>query len=240
MTTGSNRHVSPSQINTFARCPRKWAYSRTAERTETAATKFGTKVHTILEDWLLARKLPSPNTPEGRCALAGLEHLPMPKTDGLTIEAELLLHYDNVKYVGRIDFALVTPTGITIGDHKTTKDLSYAKTEDDLLEDSQRIIYSYWAAQTYGAQEVNAKWVYYQRHPPVSHTVEFSESSSRIAERFEDLHKRFSLPIIQADPERPTSVERNLGACGDFGRCPYIDQCYKDDPLPKTNPLDFL
>lgn len=234
------RHVSPSQINTFARCPRKWLYSRTAPRSETPATRFGSKVHTILEDWLLHRKPPNPKTPEGRCALAGMQHLPMPRTDGLHIEAELLMHYDNVKYVGRIDFMMLDEDSVLIGDHKTTKDFRYAKTEDELLDDPQRIIYSHWAAEKYQVQEVHAKWVYYQRSPAESMTVEFKESRAGIADRFKQLHNKYSLPIIQADINDPLSVSRNLEACGDFGGCPYRAQCHAADAPPQINPLDFF
>lgn len=219
-------HVSPSQISTFARCPRKWAFSRTAERSETPATKFGTKVHTILEDWLLERKLPSPNTPEGRCALEGLPHLPMPKSDGLEIERPLLMFYDNVKYVGRIDFIVTTKSTVTIGDHKTTKNLDYAKTVEDLLDDPQRIVYSHWAAEEFDRDEVHAKWVYYQRHPAASITVELTESREEIADRFKKLHEKYSLPIVQSDGIPPMEMTPNYDACGDFGGCPHRNECH--------------
>jgi RecB family exonuclease len=230
-------HVSPSQINTFARCPRKWAFSRVAERNETPATKFGTKVHEILESWLLERKLPSANTQEGRCALEGLKHLPMPQSEGLHIEHPLEMEYDDVRYVGRIDFIHVAEAGITVGDHKTTKDLSYAKTEEDLLDDPQRIIYSHFIAQTFGVEDVEAKWVYYQRFPPASAVVSFSESSAAIEERFQELHNKYSLPIVQAHGVDPMELPPNYEACGDFGRCPFIDQCHKDKPRATLSQL---
>ena len=231
-------HVSPSQINTFKRCPRRWGFSRVAERTSTPATRFGTRVHEILENWLEHKTLPSANTDEGLCALSGISHLPMPKTDGMVVEAPLDMVYDGVTYVGRIDLLIVDGDAVTVLDHKTCSDLRWMKTEDELLDDPQRIVYSHWAATTQNVAHVTAKWVYYQKRPPESRVVEFTESAETIAERFDELHKKYALRIIQSAGRDPMTLEPNYDACGDYGGCPHRTTCHKD--LTLAYKLDWI
>lgn len=220
-------YVSPSQINTWSQCQRKWSFSRQRPKSNTPATLFGSRVHTILEDYLIEGKVPSPNTDEGRCAIAGLGNIPMPGT--CQVEAKLDIVHDSVAYTGRIDFHTVTPEGVTIGDHKTCKSLTYAKTKAELLDDPQRIIYSHWAAITYDVSEVTAMWVYYQRKPPESRVVSFTEPASLIEMRFQELHRKYSLPIIQAQNADPFDLPQSLDHCDAYGGCPYRKECHAQE-----------
>jgi hypothetical protein len=68
--------------------------------------------------------------------------------------------------------------------------------------------------------------------------VELMESADAIADRFEKLHKKVSLPIIQADGVDPQELAPNYAACDDFGGCPYRKKCFA--PLPLSELLKHV
>ncbi|MEC9048904.1 MAG: PD-(D/E)XK nuclease family protein [Planctomycetota bacterium] len=231
--------ISPSQIKTYhEQCPRRWWYSRNRPRPprrDDDPAVFGDRVHLVLEDWLQYGTVLDLGTREGKTAIAGLGFLPPPKA--ALVEGKFSFVYDRVKYNGRIDFTTDYEQGqhITIGDHKTIGQLHRHKTEDELVWDPQRIIYSMWGVLRYRVQRVTARWVYYQRVTKSrkhgkSTVVEFTEEADMIRERFEDLHKRRSLPILNArlDDRGPTALPRNMENCNLFPPhgCPYREECH--------------
>ncbi len=250
-------YVSASQESTWLDCPRKWAYSRGRERTDTEQTSFGKRVHTIAELWLRDGVPPDPRSKEGKCLLSGIEHLPMPgtclveqpldfvwpppiecdcsraaeDTDHEPCEHEA----DSVRYIGQSDF-VVPPAydTVLVGDHKTTGDLCWAKTEDELANDPQAIVYSHWAAETFDATYVEARWVYYRRDGRGSRKVSITAHRDAIRERFEDLHRRVALPIIQAHGVPPELFPRapTDEPCSKYSGCPYRTECWHGvDPV---------
>ena len=232
--------ISPSQIATWNTCPRRWWYSRNRPRgPEHPAAAFGTRTHAQLEEWLLHGKPPDPDTDEGRRALPGLAYLPLPRTAAVEVQFEM--PEGAALYNGRIDFLFGYDPGrcIVVGDHKTTGDFRYAKTEEDLLDDPQRIVYSRWAAKTWGVDEVIATWVYYRRRgAPKAMTITLSEPSTRTEERFQALHERVGLPIVQGRSEPiPDSFPRNLSSCHLYppNGCPFKNECHMG-----TEPADLL
>jgi hypothetical protein len=72
----NTHHVSASQVGTRKDCARRWAFSR-FYRPSNRYADFGTKVHEHKDAWI-ERRIPPPDTPEGRCLLAGLGDLPAP------------------------------------------------------------------------------------------------------------------------------------------------------------------
>ena len=229
----SNNRVSPSQVNTWDTCKRRWWYSRRRPRTSNVYAEFGTRVHALLESWLalgIAPPLRSPAGPDkhGLCAVQGLGLIPAPRT--AIVEQGFKLDYQGVRWNGRIDFLhdYRAQGPITIGDHKTISKLARAKTSDELLVDPQRIVYAAWAAATFSVRSVTATWVYYQRTSPKSRRVDVTESSTEIWQRFRDLHHRVGLPILAATSiETPHAFPRNLDACQLYPPhgCPYAGEC---------------
>lgn len=218
-------HVSPSQIHTWRKCRRKWAYSRVRPRSSNKYAAFGSKVHEYREHWLRDCVPPDANTPEGRCAIAGLELLPMPGTVG--VEVGIRFTFEDVVYVGYADVLQWAP--VHVHDHKSCGSFDYALTEQDLLTDPQRIIYSFWAAWVLAAPQVGATWHYLQRKPPRAKPVSIVEDSTTIAARFVDLHRRDGLPIIQsqADGIDPENYPRSLDHCSAYGGCPFAEECLR-------------
>lgn len=219
-------HVSPSQIHTWRKCQRKWAYSRTRPRASNKYAAFGTRTHAQLEGWLRDGTPPDANTPEGRCAIAGLELLPMP--GAAMVEIPIRFEYDGVSYVGIADVLAAGEGSAHVMDHKTCGSFDFALTAEDLLDDPQRIIYSYWASFVLAAPWVGATWRYLQRKPPRHRPVSVVEDAPTIGARFVDLHQRDGLPIAQAHaagPINPEHFPRSLDHCGAYGGCPYAEEC---------------
>ena len=231
-------HVSPSQIATFRDCPRKHAYSRVRPRTENKWAAFGSRAHTIAENWLEHGTPPDANTPEGVCILAGLGDLPMPRSPGSVVEHQFRETYLGATYTGRIDLVYGYRPGISvvICDHKTTGNLDYmmsldpahAGTDRDFTADPQRIVYSYWATQALGVESVTAHWQYYRRKPPLSRSIKMAEPAAEIEARFLRLHAAYSLPILAAVGHPPEHSARNLASCRKYGACPYRTECHHD------------
>ena len=217
---------------------RKWAYSRVRPRVDSKYTLFGTRTHKYREDWLTYATPPDANTPEGRCALAGLELLPMPGT--CLVEASTDFRYGGVKYVGKAD-VVEYQTEVHVHDHKTCGSFDYALTSETLLTDPQRILYSYWAASVFQAPSVRATWHYLRRTRPVCKPVTVVEDTPTIAARFAELHHRDGLPIYQAHASGapPEAYPRNLDHCGAFGGCPYAEECLAD-VSPMTRAMSAL
>lgn len=217
-------HVSPSQIATWRNCQRKWAYSRTRPRTANKYAEFGTEVHRQREQWLTSGTPPDTNTPEGRCAMAGLELLPMPGT--CLVEEHIDFNYLDVDYKGFAD--AIDPATGTVHDHKTCGSFDYCLTEDGLRDDPQRIIYSFWAANVLEQSHVTATWHYLRRNPPECRPVSITQDLQSIEAAFINLHERYSLSIVEAADKPPEELPRNLSHCGAYGGCPYAEECLAD------------
>jgi hypothetical protein len=213
---------------TWLACQRKWAYSRQRPRTTNQWAEFGTRAHALIEGWLVDRKAPDPSTPEGACVVPALAHLPAPGSD-LAVEVPIDFQYENVAYVGYADLVYgYRPREIVVvHDHKSTGDLKWAKTPEDLVEDPQRITYSHALATKLDVEHVLAVWGYMQRKPPrPPRLVPVLEHRDAIAVRFERLHRRAGLPIVQAHGLPPEQLPRDLSHCSAFGGCPYRAECH--------------
>lgn len=238
-------HVSPSQIETWRGCQRRWAYSRIRPRTTNEYAAFGTRVHGILERWLEHRLTPDHKTAEGLCALAAVPELPQPQQPGAAVEHGFAFVSDGVTvilcdsddaalavahaarlgpawvaYVGRIDLLdRFTPAAyVRVTDYKTCGDLARAdETRGSFEENVQRIVYSVYVAARFAVASVVARWIYLRRTPPKAEPVEMVEGAGDLAARFARVHRNYSLPIVRAAGIHPTELPRNLGHCYAYG-----------------------
>ena len=150
---------SPSQIDSFRTCERKWGW-KTLEGIDgqNKSAALGEAVHALLEDWL-RDGTPIPDTFEGKIAMAGIHLLPAPGV--AEVERKFRFQTPTAKYTGKVDFHYRDPaTGLwVIGDHKTTSGLGWAKTPDNLREDPQAMIYAHEAMLRHEVQEVELFWL---------------------------------------------------------------------------------
>ena len=234
--------ISPSQVNTFRMCPRRycWEYVWGMRPPSTAKQQFGTDVHSHIENWLRTATMP-PATPSGRTALQGLHLLPAPD-DRLVVEDKFKYFWTEGIDVGGLADVLVPPElSPVLGypmviDHKTTSDLRWAKTAEKLLVDPQFLIYSVYAMLRWDVSDVVARWVYYvasaprngARQPKGVRAITARASAndpifrSHLARLTDDMKVIHGIRIAKPDANKlPASPE----SCGAYGGCPHAERC---------------
>ena len=228
------RHVlSASQLSTFTLCQRKWAWRYIAgvQEPSGAAAVLGGEVHSVLEAWLASGVAPDRSTRPGTIALAGLKHLPPPGSG--VVEHGFLLHTPRNTYIGYIDWQGFFDGLVTILDHKTTSNLAYAKTAEDLLSDIQALIYALFACIAWNTKEVQLKWVYYTtastpRSPaPTKTKIHLPLVLDRF-DAIETVGEEIGRHI--AHQTHPLALPATVSACGAYGGCPHRTRCNLSEP----------
>lgn len=222
--------LSASQVETFANCERKWAWRYVAQIEAPAGpgAELGKVVHAALESYFRSGSLDF-TTEVGYIAASGLEHLPPVGTFGLRIEEEF--HFfgpSGHSYLGYKDLQL-PPTGETPGvviDHKTTRDLRWQKTEQDLRTDIQATLYAVDYFREYpDEQEVELHWVYYltgsTRKSAITKIKVNQQAIWMEFQRIEKIAERMAAAALK----QPLELQPNVDHCSAFGGCPYQGQC---------------
>ena len=216
--------LSASQIQTFADCQRKWAW-RYVEGVEDAPNKsaeLGKAVHAELEKYLRGGDIDF-TSEIGYIAASGLEHLPKPGTPDLIVEEEF--HFEGPSghtYLGYKD--LEEPGTIT--DHKTTSDLKWAKTPEDLQTDIQATLYAVDYFRKHSEEKsVQLRWVYYQTRNTKKSTVTLLTVDQR-----ETWNKFLAIEQIagrmhEASKLRALDLPANINHCSAYGGCPHQGRC---------------
>lgn len=221
--------LSASQVDTWTLCQRKWAWSyiEKIKKSNNFAT-LGTDVHQVLADWLEKGKPIDTTSQIGRIILPGLKHLPPPGTAGLEIEKGFELETEAAKYRGFKDLQYMSSEGIpVVGDHKTTTDFKWAKTEDDLRKNTQSIIYAQDALNRYEAKAVDLRWVYYRTTgSPGSHLVKLRVVQSEVEDQMGLIDETAS-EILKAYKTftKATDADPTPTACEAYGGCVYMENC---------------
>lgn len=258
--------TSPSALDTFGvegfkgfegeACERKWGWDKICgiRKAPSASAEDGSKIHTVLENYLMTGVIDHSDPRIGAIASSGTHLLPP-----LVHEIEVKGRFHSprnplIVYRLRKDFGVhpfnwdengqPTPGRgrPLIGDHKSTKSIdSYAKSERDLHRDIQAVVYAKseidrWAP--YGVDAVDGLWVYYEtgkvRRAEVRRWTMGRDEIEKSFEKIELRAERIA-SIVQASrasdatPEakrlRVLSLPYNAQACTAFGGCPYQGQC---------------
>ena len=249
--------LSASQIGTYIDCKRKWGWRYLAGYRDPAGSsaQVGSRVHEILEGYLTHGTPPNymevlelPNArgekktyEPGRIAEAFLPFLPAPGPH-LDIEAEFWHEY----YYGKVDVAYLADTGApVVMDHKTSSNIKlYAKTEEDLLGDTQAMIYADVAMEQTGAKEAYLVWNYGSTSRPYEvkrvalkvlreHSRAVLESFAPTAEEMQTLYK---IKAYEEQTQPPETLHQTLTdmvltlppsmeSCGKYGGCPNLARC---------------
>ena len=239
-------HVSASSIELYRSCPRKWYYTYMLGRRgkTTEAMLRGTKVHAVLEEYLLNGTTPSGRSQVVKIASPGIDLLPARNPSKQRVEAPLedfKIPNLPVPFKGFIDLLDLTD-GVHILDHKTTSNLDkWTKTEEELAVNTQLIIYARHVLEHYpDAEEARVTHVYYQTKTPYG-----AKRVSAVIKR-EDVYSRFEeilatvREMLEASTNSIESTSKESGFCYAYGkRCDHYNNCHYTiehiEKLPMSN-----
>lgn len=205
---------SASQVRTAEDCLRKWGFDKLDRipRIPHPSAALGSAVHAQLEVYLRDGTPLDLLTPAGRIAMAGVHLLPKPP---FLVETRLDFELDGVPFVSFVD--ILSP-GV-VHDHKTTGDLRWCLTVDELQGDTQGTLY----AHATGSTELH--WIYYRTREPhraidVTAKVDRMKSDDRL-ERTARIARTLRT-IVEAPPARGAiELPPNPDACDRYGGCPH-------------------
>ena len=243
---GDKVYLSASQVDTFRRCKRKWAFTYIDGEIapSSPAQEFGTEVHTVLEKYLKTGNWQGA-TDAVACAKQGEHLLPPPRDKTLGIEQQFTIDLDSQSlFLGFIDLVIPTRKGnpLEVTDHKTTKDLRYAATSDELRDNVQANLYAKWAMDQHRTNKVLTRWRYYCSRPSkakaadvngrprnmggfraitrVKTDIEVQEQWNKLVEDAKEM-----VTFVRDKKVWAKDVEGNEAACGDYGGCPFRGLC---------------
>jgi hypothetical protein len=232
-------YVSTSEIEVFDMCPRKWAfgYIENKRPPPNDSAALGTRVHAILEKWLTDGTAPDTWTPEGEIAASGLHLLPAPRTPTLVTEEKFYFTSKRAWYTGSKDFRYRDANGLVhVGDHKTTKSFTWAKSLEEILCHSQALIYAVDEFfKNPNDDRLALDWIYYRTTGAKKAELR-SQIVSRqtVAELFFTHVDPVAGEITKLHHEVPSDASAldftpDFRACDAFGGCPFLSIC---NPTP--------
>lgn len=236
-------YLSPSSIETFDLCARKWAWVKIdgLPRPGSAATDLGSAVHAQHEAYLRDGTPYDTTTRAGEIAIATAHLLPPPGT--VAVEEFIRVKHRGVDFGGYVDAHGSSPNGIIayVYDHKTGARPEYFKlTLPQLLDHPQAPIYGLWAHEHYGPTNLDGvefRWNYattrgrptaYQSH----HATNGAACKSAL-DAFFPVAERM-LAVLQKRDEGKITTARQLplpvakdgrSPCEAYGGCPFRAQC---------------
>ncbi len=218
---------------------------------------FGTAYHLDWKAWFNQNKLPSQYTDTGIVARRAMHLYPAPGAGLLVEYGELTdeeraegkvgaideVLADGTVYVGAIDLADARPSaqlvaGRRLWDHKSTINMSYAKTADELRQDVSSVFYARRLREKLRAigiaiDDMPSRWVYAERIGKKVQAVDFLITGADMRERWgktlssvkemralHDAHSHGGVAGVKWQDVTP-----NYDACGDFGGCQFRAQC---------------
>lgn len=223
-------HVSASQAKNFLSCERKWFYESILgiRPPPSKAQEIGIALHKELEEYFRFQKDWSELS---RLAQLGLPHLPE-RGPLLLVEQALeepRLAAADVRWVGYADLVDPREGKLAVVDHKTTSDLAWMMTPEDLSRDVQMVAYAQWAVGRFGpprSGHVEVKHVYYRTRSgaaavPVRSRIEVDTLPSL----WENLNTVVSRMKTVAVSDTVEEVQPNWKSCDKFGGCPHRAVC---------------
>jgi hypothetical protein len=237
-------HVSPSQIETWLGCQRDWyfVYPMGFRKPPTASTLLGTGCHTVsenviletldadgrVEDLSVRRDGKDGHRAIVRPALSTLLDLRERVRAG-TGRVELSMKRklrNGLDLIGRIDFIDIADEPLVV-DHKTSSDLKYAKTEEELRTNIQMLAYAYEAVCLKPlAQGVRvAHNVMLTRGAPTARYTDVVIPRQEIHAGWTRIQDISDKMIETSKLASPADVPPTESACNNFGGCFHRDRC---------------
>lgn len=206
--------ISPTQIDTWRSCHRKWAFTYISGLPRSPSTKaqlIGIDLHWKVENYLKTGEYDLSGGKEAdRLFPFILPYLPPPGTPS---EQKVTVTLDGIVFGGKFDWHFPGE----IGDLKTTSSLQYVKSEKELSTHAQPLIYMKATGEHRG------RWLYVQtRGAAHVRAVPFAVDFSGLDSVIQDGHN-----IARAWEEKgnPNDYPANPSACDMYGGCPFKLQC---------------
>lgn len=220
-------NISASALSTHSLCERKWAWKALdGIQGQNRFAAEGTDHHAELEAWLRDKKLPRSHVVQ-----RALPHFPHPGPDVLP-EHRFEGMVRGWHVVGVIDCLHLLQVPLLL-DLKTTSDLRWAKTEEELRNDVQAALYAAWACITFEVELVALRWVYVERKKNgrvrAVNVVMSGRQALSVLERFAETAD--AITRARAHGLHAIDMKPNWEACEQYGGCPYKSNC-GPPPLP--------
>lgn len=229
-------HWSASQIETFEMCNRKWWYNKRLKLKvpPTKDTNIGSAVHGEIERYF-------EDGDESKLGIIAKHGLPkLRELRARNPQIELSIGKDKRKGLGT-GSPLITLAGLPgegfidvylpfeVWDHKTTGQMKYAKTADELRMANQLVLYAR-ASQVIEqdfTRPVKVGHIVYLKVPPYGVRVtDVDLAPEHIESRIQVLDGTVSLMKEVADVRSEISVTPTWTACTAYGGCPFKDRCH--------------
>ena len=253
----SFEYVSPSQISTYRSCNRQWYYQSILgiRAPQKPSAALGEAVHGQLERYMLDGTPPNLSTEAGKIASTGLRFLPPPAECDVELDigkqpvADKLL-IEGIRVTGRID--LLRWKGVAVPeviDHKTTSNLKYALTEDELEDDPQILIYAgflFAHLQHHkvwdGRQLIRARHIVYGTRAPYTAKETKAFLSYDHVRTAWATHLRDTVAAMKETAILPSVVDAtpNYSACSKYGGCFFRDKCEAMKPKGGHETMSLL
>lgn len=245
---------SASQVKTYEMCERKWTLEslHRLRGPPSSSMAMGTALHKQIEDWYLRGV-----EPKSPLARAGVENLPARGSGLIVIEKALdkadpsgvidpetkkikrvpSLFTGAFPWKGFIDL-LYQPLGMTqrvqAWDHKSTTNLMWAKSNQELREDLQLNVYAKWCFDADAALEVVDVFHNYLVTSTMNQTEVRASSISRSenAKHWEHINTRAQEMQVISDMAQESKdsnfwqrAKPNFDSCGAYGGCAFREMC---------------
>jgi hypothetical protein len=242
--------LSPSQIDTFRSCARKWGFRKLAGQVEaeTKAQAAGKEIHDMLEKYALTGELPDRatvkfSTPVWRT----IPYLPKPDP------AHRCEQHMRLNLVGGITihgYPDLMPAQGGVVDYKTvsvrTVAFEFAHTPETLMADTQVAIYGFYALTKHPLYStapsdvkltIGFKWIYIERARPFRvRVVEITLNEDQLSASMEGIRATAEkmLGYKRAAAEKSgqdklayvnEAIPANSEFCGAYGGCPHAAIC---------------
>lgn len=234
MTAAAEMSISVTKAALYRRCVVKWHYQyiQLIPVPSSASQQLGTDVHNVAEEYCKTGKPPH-EAKAGRIFASAMPYAPTPGT-GHTEEWIGLPIIPGAKLKGKIDW-YCWEDEVEVLDWKTLKDFKWAKTEWDLREDLQLLIYAYAVVMLRRPDRIPAKVrvSHVQMRTtgmPISNKVHSDVPWHKIEAAWRDFQQtaREMLALASVKPHDivvKDSRRANPSACSDYGGCPFQDRC---------------
>lgn len=219
--------ISASQINAYVQCPRRWFHESVLGQRQppTPAMLRGTKLHSILEDYLKHGTWATQPADLVALAKKGLPYLPPP--GAATIEGKFTTDFYGITYTGFIDLHHRRDGVLTLQDHKTSSNPERygLRSHADYLSDPQAVLYARFLLSTHpGDAGIRVGWVYYATKgaPRASTSVAYL-SRAEVESAFATVVHKPASEMIAIREKGLTAADIPIqDGCYSYGQpCPY-------------------